>query len=243
MDDSGAPWRALETVTPPAPAASPPARDPRPVAAAILAVGAALIATAIALAGAPASGDVGVEAGASGSSGLAELDPGTSAERPPGTGTIIVEVAGAVLRPGVYRLPPDARVADLVAVAGGYGPRIDADAAARALNLAAVVTDGSRVWVPSRDDPVASTPPADDTAGGPPTSGGTAADPAGGDPIDLNAATQGELETLPGIGPVTAARIIAAREEQPFVSVDDLRARKVVGPATFDKIDELVVVR
>ncbi|HYC07137.1 MAG TPA: helix-hairpin-helix domain-containing protein, partial [Candidatus Binatia bacterium] len=112
-----------------------------------------------------------------------------------------------------------------------------------AFNLAKPLADGDEIRVPSRDD-------ADATAaagGGSGSSGGSAGSGGSGTaaqgPIDLNTATAAQLDTLPGIGPVTAAKIVAAREQARFRTVDDLRTRKLLGPATFEKVRPLVVVR
>ncbi len=168
------------------------------------------------------------------SGGTTEESGGSLIETPPSGGAgggleIVVEVSGAVRNPGVYRLPATARVADAIEVAGGYGPRVDAERAAAALDLAAHVSDGATVAVPSRDDPV-------------PTPGLPGGGGSGGGLVNLNMASAGELETLPGIGPVTAQKIIDARAERPFASVGELRERGLVGEKTFEKLRDLVTV-
>jgi competence protein ComEA len=148
----------------------------------------------------------------------------------------VVEMSGAVVHPGVYRLAAGARVADAVAAAGGYSPRVDAGRADRELDLARLVTDGEEIRIASRDDP---SPGPLAGAGG---VGGPAGGGSGGGPLDLNRASATELDGLPGIGPVTAAKIITSRQTQPFGSIADLQTRKLVGSATFEKLRGLVVV-
>jgi competence protein ComEA len=228
MDQSATPWRALEDGAPPSTQAGAAPEDRRVLALLGLAVASALAVAAFVLAASGGGGGVAV-GGVTVDGGSPGPEPGPG--RSGGDQVLVVEVVGAVERPGVYRLPTGSRVGDVVAAAGGYGPRVDAGRASRELNLAAPVADGDQIRVPSRDDP----------AGGSGTP--TAPAPGGGGLVDVNHATPAELEALPGIGPATAAKIIAAREEKAFAAVDDLRARKVVGAATFEKIRELVTVR
>jgi len=149
---------------------------------------------------------------------------------------LIVDVEGAVAQPGVQSLPSGSRIGDAIAAAGGYSPMVDVAAASEQLNLAKPLADGDKIHVPARGEAVAAAATAfarDPTAVGPIGAGA---------PINLNTASSDELDTLPGIGPVTAAKIIAAREEAPFVSVDELLSREVVGSSTFEKIKTLVTV-
>lgn len=226
--DGSAPWRVLENsggsaANGASDAEAPPERRPVLVwlglagAVAILAV-AAVIAIGSST-GAAVEVEGGVASGGAGAGG-------------PAGGEIVIEVRGAVARPGVYRLAAGSRVADAIAAAGGYGPRVAAQETMQ-LDLAVRLSDGATVVVPSRDDPPAA-----------PTSGaGGSRDGAGGSLLDLNTATAAELEALPGIGPVTAAKIVDARSERPFSSVDELRERGLVGPKTFERLRELVTVR
>jgi competence protein ComEA len=235
------PWRVLD-----APAAATDRAAPEPgtggsarvfmspavlkvIATAVAAMACGVLAFVLAFAGDPGEAMI-VEGGSAlpiaGAS--AALDPGGIAA--PAGNEVVVEIVGAVPRPGVFRLPDGSRVGDVIAAAGGYGPRVDTARAERELNLAATLHDGDQVRVPSRDDGPSGTA----AAGGEPG-------PAGA-PVDLNHATQAELEALPGIGPVTAQKIIAAREEAPFAAVEELRSRGVLGEKTFEKLRELVTV-
>ncbi|MEK6192326.1 MAG: ComEA family DNA-binding protein [Chloroflexota bacterium] len=140
-------------------------------------------------------------------------------------GELVVDIEGGVNLPGIHRLPAGSRVADALAAAGGYAESADLAAAARSLNLAAAVVDGQQIYVP--------------VLGETPGSGGG----AGGDgQVNLNRASQSELEALPGIGPVTAERIIAARTERPFATLDELVTREVLTARQLEQIADLVTV-
>jgi competence protein ComEA len=149
----------------------------------------------------------------------AVLEPAAAAPAP----KVVVHVAGAVRRPGLYRLTDGSRVADAIARAGGATRRADT----AAVNLAAPLADGSQVLVPSR--PVAGQASDIPAAGAVPAK------------VSLASATLEQLDTLPGIGPVTAHRILDHREANgPFRSVDDLDAVPGIGPARVEQLRELV---
>ena len=145
-----------------------------------------------------------------------------------------VHVAGAVKKPGVVTLDGQARVVDALDAAGGTKKNADLTQ----VNLARVVKDGEQIVVPEiADDAGANAQPAAPRTAGSGT--GTAAGPAAGagQKININSASAAELENLPGIGPVTAAAIVAYREEKgPFASVDALTEVSGIGEATLEKI-------
>jgi competence protein ComEA len=136
---------------------------------------------------------------------------------------LVVHVAGAVARPGLYRLPDGSRVDDAIAEAGGAKPK----AALDLVNLAAPVADGQQVIVPLRGSSAALG--VDAGAGA----------PAG--KVHLNSATLDQLDELPGVGPVTAQQILSYRDANgAFRSVDELDAVPGIGPATLEQLRPLV---
>jgi competence protein ComEA len=139
---------------------------------------------------------------------------------------LVVDVEGAVLHPGVIELPAGSRVSDAVAAAGGYSAEADLTTAAAQVNLAAQVRDGQQIVVP--------------LAGAPPASGGTGVGIDG--LVDLNTASLDALDALPGIGPVTVQKIVSARAERPFGTLQELITRKVLSNAQLDKIRDLVTL-
>ena len=152
-----------------------------------------------------------------------ELAPVAAIEPKPSDEVILVDVAGAVMRPGLHRLRASDRVGDAIEAAGGFAPRVDIVAASEQLNLAQRLEDGAKVLVPELGL----------DRGGPRSA-------AREGRIDLNTASQSELESLPGIGPVTAGKIMAARAERRFETVRDLRSRSLVGESVFGDIEDLV---
>jgi competence protein ComEA len=156
-------------------------------------------------------------------------DPGTpaaAAVEAAANSSVVVHVAGAVVAPGVYELDAGARVRDAVLAAGGP----TADANWDALNLAALVADASRVHVPAIGEEVVAT-----VAPAPVGELGSSG------PVDVNNADATLLETLPGVGPATAAAIITERERNgPFLGVDDLDRVPGIGPAKLAALRDLV---
>lgn len=146
--------------------------------------------------------------------------PSPEATSPP---TVVVDVQGAVARPGVYRLAAGTRVADALAAAGGLLPEADP----AALNRAAPLRDGARIYAPVRGEQ----PPAGAL--------GSEAERV----LDLNRASAQELSSLPGIGPSTADRIVRSREKAAFRSIEELQTRGLVSARVFADIRELVSVR
>jgi len=204
----------------------------------IAAGGAALILAAAAgwILLSPGAGQ-GAEASREGAALLVGTHAASAEAQPSGTPqptTIVVDVEGAVLEPGIRELPAGARVADAISAAGGYAPDADLEGAAATINLAERLTDGAQVVVPRIG--------AGTTAGGPnaPSSAGP---PAGDDepdgPVNINTASADELEALPGIGPVTVDRIIAGREERPFSSLDDAVERGVLNRGQLNELEGL----
>jgi competence protein ComEA len=150
--------------------------------------------------------------------------PTARSVRPAVGGQLVVDVVGGVRRPGLYRLPHGARIADAVSRAGGA----TAKAQLELVNLAAPVADGEQVVVPRRG------------SGGPATAGGPASAATSG-PVSLSTATLEQLDGLPGIGPVTAQKILDYRQQHgAFSSVDELDAVPGIGPAHLAQLKGLV---
>jgi competence protein ComEA len=162
---------------------------------------------------------------------------GTAASAGPSAAPdLVVDVCGAIARPGVYHLPAGARVCDLLDAAGGA----TAQAELAAVNLAAKLTDGQQVAVP-RHGQAAATAAAGSGAVAGAVAGATPSTPAA--PVNLNLATAEQLDALPGVGPSTAQKIIDYRTANgSFRSVEDLKNVSGIGDAKFAALKDLVAV-
>ncbi len=147
---------------------------------------------------------------------------------------VFIHVAGSVRHPGVYELPAGSRVVDAIEAAGGAV----GDAVPDGLNLARIVVDGEQVFMPSEKD--VSKPPLQSGVG----NAGAESAAKETAQIDINTAEPGLLDTLPGVGPSTAAKIVAERETNgPFTSIDDLSRVSGIGPKRIEQLRDLVYVR
>jgi competence protein ComEA len=169
--------------------------------------------------------------------GAGTTTPAAPLPPPPSAGTgvtglpssrVVVDVVGAVRRPGLYRLAQGSRIADAITRAGGAVRKADL----AQVNLAAPLADGEQIVVPKRGAP--------GSVGGAGTPGtGPGATTA---PVQLSTATLEQLDTLPGVGPVTAQKILDYREKHgAFSSVDELDAVPGIGPKRLDQLRDLVV--
>ena len=143
------------------------------------------------------------------------ISPSTEGEDLPAGRQVVVHVAGAVVVPGIYQLPQDARVNDAIIAAGGLASEADQSR----INLAAKLADGQKVYIVRVGE----------------STTGVAGEATS--LININNASESQLDTLPGVGPVTTQKIVGGR---PYGSVEELRTKKIVGQATFEKIKDLI---
>jgi competence protein ComEA len=215
-------------------------------------------------AGSSLSGEAAGSAEGRGAPGLDQAilgpDPAGSAASGLAIANVVVHVAGAVARPGVYSLPSGSRMVDAVTAAGGATAAADPNA----VNLARLIADGERLYLPTREEvrkwkagasaggagsgSSAWLEPSGGVEGGglgDGAAGGVAGNGAGrGGPVNLNTATASELDGLPGIGPTLAARIIQYRTQNgPFNASEELLNVSGIGAKKFDELKDLVTVR
>jgi competence protein ComEA len=136
---------------------------------------------------------------------------------------IVVDIAGAILKPGVYELPVGSRINDLLIAAGGLSSQADRDWVGRNLNLAQKLTDGSKVYLPKRTEIKEGESKSDNSS----------------EKININTASLNQLDTLWGIGPVTARQIITGR---PYQTIDELLNKGLVKTNVWVKIKDKITV-
>ena len=148
----------------------------------------------------------------------------------PNQSRIAADVEGAVVRPGVYKLTLDSRIQDVLISAGGLSGSADRKWVEKNLNLAAKLTDGAKIYIPRMGESITSITGSTSTTGSLGSVGGQ---------ININSASESELDSLPGVGPVTALKIISGR---PYSLIDDLLKKKIVSSKVFGQIKEKISV-
>lgn len=144
-------------------------------------------------------------------------------------GKIIIDIEGAVISPGVYDLPVNSRIKDIIVRAGGLSQDADRVWFAKNINLAAKLTDGSKLYIPFKGD---SPSPVLGTS----SSLGTG---SVSDLININTASESQLDSLPGVGPATASKIINNR---PYHSLEELVSKKALGSKVFENIKDKISI-
>ncbi len=145
---------------------------------------------------------------------------------------IAVDIAGAVVKPGVYSLSPDSRVQEAVAAAGGFSDKANTEWIAKNFNLAAKLSDAAKLYIPfAGEEGNLNTTLSSGNLG--------STQPGNKGLININTASEQQLDSLPGVGPVTAQKIISAR---PYGSVDELLSKKAVGQSVFTKIKDQISI-
>lgn len=140
---------------------------------------------------------------------------------------IVVDVSGAVMSPGVYELNPDSRIKDILVSAGGLSDDADRDFVSKRINLAQKLSDGIKIYIPFKSEMVGSSKAVAGVLGVDDTL------------ININSASMSQLDTLAGIGKVTAEKIIVGR---PYGKIEELTEKKIVSSSVFEKIKEKITV-
>ena len=138
-------------------------------------------------------------------------------------GTLIIDIEGAVNKPGVYELPVGSRIEEGLVEAGGLSADADWKRIARSINRAAKITDGAKIYIPrlTYESVVESSAPMPGSDGG--------------QTVNINTASSSDLESLAGVGPVTAGKIVSGR---PYQRIEELTERQIIGQSLFAKIKE-----
>jgi competence protein ComEA len=156
------------------------------------------------------------------------FEANSSAKQNSEINTILVDVEGAVVKPGVYKLPQESRIQDGLVAAGGLSAQADRKYIAKNLNLATKLTDGAKIYIPIIGEAVS-------VVSVPNSSSGIVV----GTLVNINTSSESQLDELPGVGPVTAQKIIAGR---PYNSINDLLNKKVVNTKVFNQIKDKITL-